>query len=281
MANQKFKPTKPWIILLLFLIAWWVIPSVVKSFTEVSFFELQAPVWNLHSKVKDLQTYWTLRNHSKKDLIEASRDLARINASYQLTLSENTALREELERLETLLKLPKQPDFEYSLARVSRRDLSTWSHTLLIHKGLHEGMIEGAAVIYAHGVVGRIKKVYSHSSIVELVSSPTFRVAAHIVGDTRPITYQGIANAPFTTPHGQAYNIPTDIKTVPEKPLKLVSSKLGGAFPDGLAIGTLSKLSGSTDGLFQTAHIELANDLHNIQEVAVLLPLQQSITHEH
>jgi len=276
LANRDFRRlSKPWLILGLFLAGWWLIPTVVKSFVQTSFYEFQAPLWSVYSKAKDLQKYWALRNHSKKALIESSRDLSRLNASYELALSQNTVLKEELEHLETLLTFPKIPEHAITFARISRRDLSSWSHFATIQKGSADGITEGAAVIYRKGVIGRVKKVYTHNAIIELASSPTFRVAARFIGDRRPITFQGMSNAAFTTPSGRAYNIPTDVKLSSEKPLKLVSSKLGGVFPDGLPIGTATTLEPGTDGLFKSAHVELPNDLHSIQEVAVLLPLSR------
>ena len=93
------------------------------------------------------------------------------------------------------------------------------THQLTIRKG------------YKHGVVGRIKEVHANSSIVELVSSPTFRVAARFLGDNRPITYKGSELTTFANPTGEVHNIPNDIVINPEAPLRLVSSQLGGILP--------------------------------------------------
>lgn len=273
MFSEKFSILKPWLILGGFLLTWWILPAILKSFTQIGLYELQAPISKSSAKLKDLQQYWTLRNHSKKELIEAIRDLARLNASYELALSENTALKEEIHRLETLLSLPKPPGYQQILARIIRRDLSSWSHQVIIHKGQKDGVIKGAAVIYSKGVVGRIKETFAHTSVVELVSSPTFRIAAKFEKDDRPITYQGISNPAFMNPLGESYNIPTDIYTSPEHPLKLVSSKLGGVFPDGLEIGTVMHLEPGNDGIFNKGFVFLNPNLHSIQEVAVLLPL--------
>lgn len=265
------------LILGAFLFAWCIIPVIIKSTTQIGLYELQAPLSLIPGKLTDLQEYWSLRNHSKKELIEAIRDLARLNASYELSLSENAALKEELKRLEKLLDLPKLPEYQQILARVIRRELSSWSHQMIIHKGQKDGIVNGAAVIYDKGVVGRIKKTFAHTSIVDLASSPTFRIAAKFQGDDRPITYQGISNPAFMDPFGETHNIPNDI-TVPEsEPLRLVSSKLGGIFPDGLTIGIVKNLQPGTDGIFNYAKVYLDTNLHAITEVAVLLPLNRTI----
>jgi rod shape-determining protein MreC len=280
LASQKFWILKPWLILGVFLLVWWIIPVIVKSFTQVGLYELQAPLSKASGKISDLQEYWSLRNHSKKELIEVIRDLARLNASYELSLSENNALKEELNRMEKLLNLPRLPEYQHVLARVIRRELSSWSHQIIIHKGLKDGIINGAAVIYDKGVVGRIRETFAHTSVVELASSPTFRIAAKFEGDNRPITYQGISNPAFMDPFGETSNIPTDIKTSPDKPLHLVSSKLGGIFPDGLSIGTVKNLRPGTDGMFNCGKVYLDPNLHAIKEVAVLLPLNRTIEND-
>ena len=73
------------------------------------------------------------------------------------------------------------------------------------------------------------QKTYAKHSLVELVSSPTFRIAARFKHDVRPITYQGKTSASFTKPNGIATNVPNDIST--GQTLQLVSSKLGGHVP--------------------------------------------------
>lgn len=279
MGSQKFGSysLKPWLILSGFLLAWYLIPTIIKSWTQLGLYELQSPLWTASAKIKDLQKYWILRNHSKKELIEAIRDLARLNASYELTVSENAALKNEINRLENLLGLPKLDDYQYILARVIRRDFTSWSHQMIVHKGYHEGIVAGAAVIYNKGVAGRIKQTFPHTSLVELVSSPTFRIAAKFVDDDRPITYKGISNPAFVPPIGEAYNIPNDIQASNNKPLYLISSQLGGVFPDGLSIGTIQEILPGIDGIFNRGKVSLDPNLHSIQEVAILLPLNNNL----
>jgi len=272
LSKLPFSTFKPWLILALFLIGWTLIPTLIKSFCQLSFYQFQAPLWTLTSQFKDLQIYWSCRNHSKKELIEACRDLARRNSFSQLAVAENMVLKEEIARFEKLHNLPALDSFDPVIARITRRDIHSWSHQFMIRKGSKDGITPGAAVIYEKGVVGRIKDVYPSSSIVELVSSPGFRIAARFVGDNRPITYKGIDNPAFSKPKGHAENIPIDLSIQPDRPTMLISSRLGGHFPDGLIIGKLSKLEPSISGLFNQGAIELDPHLHSLQEVTVLIP---------
>lgn len=265
---------KPTLMLLSILGGWWLIPMAVKSFLRVSFFEFQAPFWTAASFLDGMQEFWSTRNHSKLELFEAGQDLARLNAAYELRVQENETLRAEVYRLEKLLNLPSHPEFRYEISQVVRRDLSNWWHQFIIRKGRNYGILEGNAVVYSGGVVGRIKEVHLYTSVVELVSSRSFRVAAQFEDDDRPVTFQGGVNLPFQAPMGEVVNVQPDIIISTGAPRRLVSSRLGGVFPDGLMIGWADRLTPNPDGLLKRGMVILDKRLLGLKEVAVLLPIE-------
>ncbi len=265
--------TKPIVLLLGLLLTWLLLPAVFKSYSRAGFFEFQAPLWVTAAEFKNLGDSWALRAHSKKELYETGRDLARLNSAYELKLQEIDALRDELSRLERILVLPSLPRFQYRIARVVRRDQSSWWQQLVIQKGKLHGIPVGAAVVYSGGVVGRIREVHAYTSVVELATSPGFRMAAHFDNDERPVTYQGAVNLPFSSPRGKVMNVPPDVVVTASVPRRLTSSRLGGVFPDGLTIGWVNRLTTSPDGLFQSGQPYLDKNLLSLKEVAVLIPL--------
>src|SRR3954465_14779412 len=111
------------------------LPVAVKTFTRATFFELTAPMTIGASYARDLKEFWALRLHSNAELIEAGRDLARLNSSYELAVQQNSQLQEEIERLEGLLRLPTFAEYRYEHARVARREFSGWWQRLVIRKG--------------------------------------------------------------------------------------------------------------------------------------------------
>jgi len=269
----RFDQAKPFLTLGLVFAAWLLLPVGFKSFVRVSFFEFQAPVDVTASYVRDLQDFWSLRDHSKNALIEAGRDLARLNASYELKVQENAALHEEIARLEGVLRLPPFENYRAEAARVAERDFSGWWQRLIIRKGRDYGLTVGAPVIYTGGVVGRVSEVFAYTAVVDLISSPEVRLAATVEGDTRPISYQGGGAPTFGQPRGVVEFVPLDIFASPDHPKLLVTSGLGGVFPPGLIIGTLTRAEPSTDGLFKTGEVRLDSRLSELTEVTVLVPL--------
>ncbi|MFH1497194.1 MAG: rod shape-determining protein MreC [Verrucomicrobiota bacterium] len=277
MPSPRIDQARPYLTLGIVLLAWLVLPTVVKRVLRVSFYELQAPVEISFSYLRDLQDFWSLKTRSKNEIIEAARDQARgLGAAYELTLQENAALQGQIERLETLLRLPSQTDYRSEPARVVLRDFNAWWQRVTIRKGSAHGITVGSPVIYAGGVAGRVTEVHAYTSVVELISSPGVRIAATFEGDDRPVGFQGGVNAPFVAPRGRVEFVPLDIFATPGQPRRLVTSGLGGVYPAGLALGRVISLDTDTDGLFKTGGVQLDPRLGELNEVVVLVPLSSA-----
>ena len=275
MTLQRFDQAKPFLTLAIVVAAWLIVPVAIKSFLRASFFELQAPISVSASAVRDLQEFWSLRAHSKLELIEAGRDLARINASYDLAVQQNTKLHNDIERLQNLLRIPAHAEHRFEHARVVRRDFSAWWQRLTIRKGRNYGITVGSPVVFSGGIVGRVSEVHAYTSTIELISSPGVRLAAVVEGDDRPMSFQGGLNPTFGPARGIIEFVPIDIFASANSTKRLVSSGLGGVFPAGLTLGRVVKLEPSTDGLFKTGEVELDPRLSELTEVTVLVPISQ------
>jgi len=256
-----------------FLVLWWLAPIGWRALTRDIFAGFQAPLWAAHARMSDLQSYWAMRAHSQNELIEAGRDLARMNAFKENQIQQNASLQAEVKRLEDLLRLPPHMGYRYEVARVMRRDIDTWWQQLLIRKGAEDGLAPGMGVVFEGGVVGRVREVSAHTAIVDLVSSRLFRMAANLEGDGRPFTYQGLHTLPLETPQGEVRDVPPGIPMSTGETRRIVTSGLGGVFPEGLTLGTVDVLEHGNDGLFLRGQIKLDPRLMDLQEVSVLVPI--------
>jgi rod shape-determining protein MreC len=250
----------------------------MKGIVRTTFYECQAPAWTALAKLSNLQSLWTDKTHSRTEIVEAGRDIARLNSAYLLRIQQSDAQDKETRRMETLLSMPPQPQWNFLVARVIRRDLDTWWQRIIVQRGAGDGIKVGDGVVNRDGVVGRVVEVHSSTSVVELVSSASFRVAAHVDGDMRPVTYVGSPAPAFRDPGGVASNVPADIVANTAQPVRLVTSRLGGAFPDGLTIGMMRNMEREPDGLFQRAWVILNPNLVSVQEVAILVPQKRANT---
>ncbi len=273
MPFKRFDQARPFATLGLIVLAWLLLPTALKSFSRASFFELTAPVLQAASKARDLQEFWSLRAHSENELIEAGRDLARLNASYEFAISQNTELQAQITRLETMLRLPAFADYRFEHARVARRDFSGWWQRIVIRKGRNFGIPVDAPVVFSGGVVGRVTEVGASTAVVELISSPNVRLSGVVEGDTRPISFQGGVNPTFAPPTGLVELMPLDITVGPGTQRRLVTSGYGGVFPPGLTLGYIVKTELGSDGLFRAGEVKLDERLGALSEVTVMVPI--------
>jgi rod shape-determining protein MreC len=274
LAKKRFPQARPFLAFGIVVLAWVIVPFVVKSLARVSFYEFQAPLHLAASFGRDLQDYWGMRVSSKNELINAGKELARTNARYELIIRENEALRQELKRLEQYSQLPVHEGYSNEIARVVRRDFSAWWQQLVIRKGRNYGIRVGDPVVFVGGVVGKVREVDLYTSVVDLLSSPDVRLAANFEGDNRPVAYHGGPNPGFANARGRVEFVPQDITATPGRPVTLVTSGHGGIFPPGLPIGKVALLQMGPDGQFKVGEVMLDERLSALTEVAVLVRTQ-------
>ncbi|MEM9157443.1 MAG: rod shape-determining protein MreC [Verrucomicrobiota bacterium] len=276
MLKRRLLQFRPFIALVVLFFAWSTIPVFVKSLLKTSFYEFQAPAEVSASYIRDLQDYWAARLKSKKELYERGQDLARLNARYEIAALENQSLREEVARLEQLLQLPSRQTYQYEIARVVKRDFTSWWQRIQIRKGKNADIQTDDPVVFVGGVVGRVSEVGLNTAWVDLVSNSHLRLAVVIEGDNRPMSFRGAGSRTFSRPVGLAEYVPTDTRIGdPQNLPRLITSGMGGIFPAGIHVGYISNTRQGAGGMYFDADVELDPRLMSITEVAVLIPIRR------
>ena len=275
MARIRLDRLTPIVTLIVFLICWWLAPSFFKLFTKATFEEFQAPIWLATGYLEKIANDAVNKTKSKEELIEKIRVLQRKNAYYEQIKNINENYKSEINRLESILKLPSRDHFRYEVAHVIQRNMGSWWQTIQINKGAKHGIEKGDAVIFVGGVVGRVSKTNYYSCQVDLLSNHSFRISASFINDNRPLFYQGKGPNFWGQPKGMIKNAPQDLHTNSANPLELVTTGLGGIFPEGITIGIVPWLEPDNTGMFQAGEVQLDRRLLGIREVAVLIPFNR------
>ena len=281
MARIRLDRLTPIVTLIVFLVIWWLSPSFIKLFTQASFEEIQAPIWIATEHLDTLASGLANKTKSKQELIDTISELKRQNAYYKQIKNINENYKAEINRLEAILNLPSRDRFRYELAHVIQRNMGSWWQTIRINKGSKHGIKKGDAVIFIGGVVGRIAKTNYYTSQVDLLSNHSFRISASFIKDNRPLFYQGKGTDLWGQPKGRIKNAPQDLTTDSAKPLQLVTTGLGGTFPEGITIGLVPWLEPDNTGMFQAGEVQLDKRLLGIKEVAVLIPFNRNENLDH
>lgn len=275
MARIRLDRLTPIVTLFAFLIIWWLTPSFLKLFTQASFEEIQAPIWLATDRLEAIANNTVNKTKSKQELIDTISELKRQNAYYKQIKNINENYKAEINRLESILNLPSRDRFRYELAHVIQRNMGSWWQTIRINKGSKHGIQKGDAVIFIGGVVGRVAKTNYYTSQVDLLSNHSFRISASFINDNRPLFYQGKGTDLWGQPKGRIKNAPQDLTTDSARPLQLVTTGLGGTFPEGITIGRVPWLEPDNTGMFQAGEVQLDKRLLGIKEVAVLIPFNR------
>lgn len=271
-ARHRWTPLKTIVAMLCLALGFVALPIGFKSCARSVIVESQAPVWTALRDLSEFQDTAALELASKKELIDIIQDLSAAQAGLELKLKSTAALEEEKARLEGLLKMPPYWGYEARVARIIRRDLNGWWQQIWIDRGSASGIRPGLGVVCRDGVVGRVREVYEQTSVVELITSPRFRMAAKFVGDSRPFVYSGMGLRFGMAPIGSVTAVQPENALAADTERAVVTTGLSGSFPEGLPIGSLYKTDTQSAGGLLEGRVRLSVSLDSLREVTVLMP---------
>ena len=215
----------------------------IKSFFYSVSMPLQRAFWNLGENVSGFFSGMA----SKESLQE---ELNSLNSKNQELLGKIAALQElekENEFLRKALDIGLEKEFSLELAQVKSKDVS--QDSILINKGSEHGISEGFPVITNQKLLlGRIGKVYSNFSEVILISNKKSSFDAEI----REREIYGVVKGKGS--FEVSFDLVPKDKEMAEGDL-IVTSALGGVFPQGLLVGEIKEVRKSDVEQFQTAKI--------------------------
>ena len=187
------------------------------------------------------------------------------NLRLSIELVELRESKLENERLRGLLnfKVANRNAGDYLSSKVIARDPDRITNTILIDIGHTDGVMERMPVVTADGLVGRVLEVHAWTSIVQLLLDLNCRVSAIIQRHSRT---QGIVMAEDESFYLRHVPLRSEVNVGDV----VVSSGLGGIFPGGLMIGTVSELGDEEQGLFREVVLKPGVNFANLEEVFVL-----------
>ncbi len=158
-------------------------------------------------------------------------------------------------------------------ARIIGRNASNWYRAMVIDKGTRDGIRPEMGVITDAGVVGRVVRVNSATSIILLLSDPNVAITGMIQTSRDEGIIQG-------TPQGaiqMKYLPPLSSVQVGDA---VVTSGLTDDFPRGLRIGKIQQLTKAATDLFQTGEITPIVDFSKLEGVLVITSFQPPMSPE-
>jgi len=200
-------------------------------------------------------------------LINARRENIKLEQLVRELESEISELREaelENQRLRELLDFKDRLVWRTVPARVIGEDASGWFRIILIDKGKSSGIQRRMPVVAAGGLVGHVLESSALVSKVLLITDRNSALDSRI----QRTRARGILEGNSSGGCVLKYLLQTD-NVMPGD--HVISSGMGGIYPDGLPLGFVSSIRKSKSGLYQVAEVTPHVDFSKLQEVLVIL----------
>ena len=183
----------------------------------------------------DFANLWSVKEENDRLRYELSK-----NPSYKALYID---AKQKNAELEDALRIKTSDDkYERRWAEVILRDQATWNNEVTINKGSKEGIKVGMAVESTDGMVGKIKSVSSHTSVVKLLTSEDKLNSASIkiLLDEKKSSL-GVLQS-YDVKRGCYIVLLFDDSSEIKKGMQVVTSGKGGGYPSGLLIGTVDSV---------------------------------------
>jgi rod shape-determining protein MreC len=188
----------------------------------------------------------------KKEVSELRRDTINLK---ELEL-ENTRLRKEV-------GAPVREQFVTVFANVIGKSVNTWQATVILDKGSRNGVKTKMPVATADGLVGQVMSTTANSCLVQLIMDQKSAVGVKLQNSRATGIVEGEGENELKLNY-----LSKEVKT--GKGEIVISSGLGGLYPAGLVVGSVSQVGQRTDGLFQNVGVSPAVDFWTLEEVFII-----------
>jgi rod shape-determining protein MreC len=188
---------------------------------------------NLPTHVKEVSE--PLFNHQDQ-LAKTNQDLKREQIYLQAQVQKLRALEAENQELRELLKSVAHSKETFSEGRLVHANVDPFIQQVLLNKGKVEGIEMGQPVIDSFGLVGVVTGINEYTSQVLLVTDPSFAVPVQSVRSGE----RAIANGSGAAGELRLNYVPRTADFM-EGDI-LVTSGIGGRFPAGYPVGTITSI---------------------------------------
>ncbi|HEX4376903.1 MAG TPA: rod shape-determining protein MreC [Steroidobacteraceae bacterium] len=200
-------------------------------------FALDAAAYPVQSAVSSPATGWRWLTDSfqTRDELRAENQQLRARVTgLELSVMRQAALEQENNELRGLRNSLPPLIKHWQLAEIISVETNPLRQRIVINKGEHDGVVVSQAVVDGNGVLGQVARVGPWSAEVILVTDPEHAIPVQVTRNNLRSVAVGSGNSGELLLPYVAIN--SDVKSGD----LLVTSGLGGVFPAGLPVATIS-----------------------------------------
>lgn len=210
---------------------------------------------------------WTWASEGSQSRNDLQLENARLKAEQLLTrarLQRLNSFEAENARLRAMLDAREQFEDRVRVAEIMAVDANVFRHSLVIDVGSSDGVYDGQAIVDAEGVVGQVIKTGPMTSEAILISDPGHALPVEVNRNgLRTIAY-GIGEFGRLDLPGLANNADIEVGDL------LVTSGLGGAFPNGYPVAVVSTVNRIPQRAFADVSATPSAALDQVREIMLV-----------
>lgn len=194
----------------------------------------------------------------KAELEEAYRQIAQLKKLNNLTISSN--------------------EYEVQAATVIYRPADSFLNEIVINIGKDDGVVVDSAVMTPQGLIGKVITVNKHQSIVRLITTQTTTNRVSVKIQVAPDTTAEAILQKYNPDKGafEVTLLDTNVTINPKN--TVITSGLGGIFPSGLLVGTVSEVQQLPNSLAVLVYVQPAANFYAFDYALVLHRLMSEVT---
>ena len=200
----------------------------------------------------------------RSQLIATNDALRKQSLMQAAQLQRMASLEAENQRFRALLDSRSRVPDRMTVGEILAVDMDPLRHRVVLNKGRPQGAHAGQVLLDASGVVGQIMRDQVYTSEAILITDPDHAVPVEVVRNGMRTIAVGTGDLdqlslPFLTRNA-------DVKAGD----LLVTSGLGGRFPAGYPVGTITAVDGSEGDAFLEVTAKPAANLDRLHEVLLV-----------
>ncbi len=199
-------------------------------------------------------------------LKEENESLKEENSKLQQSLREFEIVKSENETLKEYVNLKdKYTEYTTIPAYVINKDISNYNDCIIINVGSKDGIEVNMTVISDKGLVGHIISVTSNTAKVQTIVDTSSSISCTLTASRDTIIARGTLEGESLL---TATYIPTEATIIEGDTIE--TSGLGGIYPKGILVGSVSKVVNTKNIVDRYAQINTAVNFAKIETVLVI-----------
>lgn len=218
-------------------------------------------------------TEWTAERYDRvfryEQLVAENDRLRRQVAELQESARKGEDALREVEQLRDLLGLSNErPELVYVDASVTQRSSTNWGSDLTLNKGTLDDVSVDDCVIDQYGnLVGIVTETGPNWALVTTILNPKTELGGRIARTDENAILEGDFTLMEQGELRLSY-LPADTRLISGD--QVVTSGLGGIYPEGLSVGIIRSLHTEADGMSRYAVVEPAADVEDVRYVYII-----------